>query len=124
MDALTASYYLYPRSRVVIRELAGLLPLLGYKDEGLSLNKEAVDLFPFDIEFRTNYITLLYAYGIDRDAVEEIRKAINLTRTVGHLKGKAAALKETVDMLSRPYEEKLDKLNDRISCLERVAEER
>jgi len=108
LEILSEAYNLYPDSGPIIKMLASLLSLLGFKDESLAMYKKSTRLFPSDMQMRIEYILLLYLYDDDMEVVKELRDTLKTTKTVVHVRDSSNELKEILEDFSRfkigPYQ--------------------
>lgn len=81
LEYLKNSHNLYP-SGIAAKNAAILSSILGFQQESLKFYMEAMNLLPFDIELRIEYIKHLYQAGCFRDAINEIRTTFTIVKTV------------------------------------------
>lgn len=101
LEAILESHNLNPESGLITKEAAELLSLLGFKEESLEMYKRAIRLLPLNVDMRIEYAKLLYSCQMDRDAINEIKEAYKITKTVLILRDKSRLLKETMEGFER-----------------------
>jgi len=120
IKALQESHNLYPDSGIVATQAAKRLVLLGFNEEGLAMYKKAIELLPFDIDLRIEYIRLLYIYQIDRELPDEIKNAFQIAKTMTKFKDKTVILQDVMNGFTR-YHAASNYSHD--SCKERILHE-
>ncbi len=120
VDALQKSHNLYPDSGMVATQVAKRLAILGFQEESLTMYKKAIELLPFDIDLRIEYIRLLYIYQIDRELPDEIKNVFKITKTMDKFRDKTAILNDTIKNFNR-YHTPSNYSHD--SCKERILHE-
>ena len=101
LDALIKSHDLHQESGMVVTVIARKLAILGFTEESLVMYRKAVKLLPFNIEFRLEYITLLYLCQMDSEAVTEINNILTMTRKVHNFKDKLPLIHKTIKEFTR-----------------------
>lgn len=101
MDSLIESYNLYPHSGIVAMQAARRLTVLGFREDSLTMFKEAVRLLPLDIDLRIEYLKHLYLFQMDREAMNETKNILDITQTMAMFKNKMLSLKEIVEGFGR-----------------------
>lgn len=101
LEHLVESYNLCPESGSIAKNLARKLAILGFKKEGLDLYRKVFELFPLEVESRHEYIKLLYAYNMDKEAIEEIKRTFKIYKTVSHRKECLSELNKIVHGFNR-----------------------
>jgi tetratricopeptide (TPR) repeat protein len=120
VEALQKSHNLYPDSGIVATQVAKRLTILGFKEESLTMYKKAIELLPFDIDLRIEYIRLLYIYQIDRELPDEIKNVFKITKTMTKFRDKTAILNDMIKNFNR-YHTPSNYSHD--SCKERILSE-
>ena len=103
LEALLAATNLCPESGLFAMNSAKRLYLFDYKEESLSMYQKAIDLYPLHIDLRIEYATLLCAYQMKEKAMNEIKSAAKIARTVPSLKGYIPALNTLAENYSASY---------------------
>lgn len=123
VEALQKSHNLYPDSGIVATQVAKRLAILDFKEESLTMYKKAIELLPFDIDLRIEYIRLLYLYQIDRELPDEIKNVFKITKTMDKFRGKTAILNDTIKNFTRYHTTSNSSYYSHDSCKDRILSE-
>jgi tetratricopeptide (TPR) repeat protein len=111
LEFLAQSYILHPNSGLISHELAKVLSLLGYREEGIRMYEHTISLLPLDIDKRIEYIKLLYFYGMDKKVTDEIKSLSYMIKMIPLLRTKKVDLEKMIGMFLRLNIE-IDSLKD------------
>jgi tetratricopeptide (TPR) repeat protein len=101
INALLMSHELYPESALIALEAAKRLVIFNLRDEGLTMYRKAIDLLPFNIDLRIEFIKLLYLYRMDGEALKEINSILTIIKKIEIFRDKAVTLNKILEDLNR-----------------------
>lgn len=101
LETLRKAYNLFPSHGVIVKKMAHLLDMLGYREECLEMYEKATEMMPMDIELRLKKIKYLYLCEGDNDMVSEINNLKKTITIVKPLNTKATELKAMINSMGR-----------------------
>ncbi|MBI5409051.1 MAG: glycosyltransferase family 1 protein, partial [Nitrospirae bacterium] len=101
LKALLNAHDLQQDKALCIGKTAWLSALLGFKDRGLSMYQRAVEMLPFDIDLRVDYIRYLYLCGKDREAIDQINAVFKTCKKVKTMQDRLPEFKALMEDFGR-----------------------
>ncbi len=98
---------IYPEFGIVFRELGKKLALIGCMNESVEAFERAIELLPFDLDLRIEFLQVLYVFGMKKRVLKELRQLLSITRRVIHFKDVAVRLRRIVSGFAEIQEKSL-----------------
>ena len=97
LESLLQSERLSPDSRKTLGMIAQKLFLLGYKKECIEIYERLIELMPVHVGIRTEFIKVLYMYGMDEKLHEEIQTLQKIVKTIAFYKDRKFELRDLIN---------------------------
>ena len=101
LDSLRKAYNLYPVHPLIVKKIAQLSGILGYREECLEMYGKAAEIMPLDMDLRMERISYLYLDGNDTEMLNEISELKEMITGIKTLSDKICDLKTFMNSLGR-----------------------
>ncbi len=100
-DSLKKAYDLYPIHPLIVKKIAQVAGILGYKEECLDMYNKATELMPTDVDIWMDKIKYLYLYREDSKMLREIGKFKEIIMGIKPLNDKIHTLSNLMNSFGR-----------------------